>query len=61
MNYPNLTTNTKPNIKKVKPNIKTISCNGGEKSSGHPAVYYSFGEKKRIQCQYCGAIFLKTK
>ncbi len=61
MNSPNLIVNRKPNIKKVKSNIKTVSCRGGERSSGHPAVYYSFGEKKRIQCQYCGTIFLKTK
>ena len=60
MNQPNLTANTKPGIKKIKQNIKTISCSGGEKSMGHPAVYYNFGNKKKVQCQYCGIVFLKS-
>ena len=45
---------------KVKSNIKTISCNGGRGASGHPQVYYNFGNKNQIQCQYCGLIFFKS-
>ena len=44
---------------KIKPNTKVICCNGGGEINGHPAVYYNFGNKKKVQCQYCGTIFLK--
>ena len=34
-------------ITKVKVNTKVVSCSGGETSSGHPTVYYHFGNKKK--------------
>ena len=27
----------------------------------NPAVYYNFGNKKQITCQYCGTIYLKSE
>ena len=54
-------TNIKPIIKKVEPKKKVICCFGGDKFTGHPAVYYNFGNKKQITCQYCGTIYLKSE
>ena len=34
--------------KKIESDINTICCSGGDKHTGHPAVYYNFGEKKQI-------------
>ena len=57
----NLRENIKPIIKKIESNINTICCSGGDKLSGHPAVYYNFGDKKQVTCQYCGTIYLKSE
>ena len=46
---------------KIKTNINTICCSGGDNVTGHPAVYYNFGNKKQITCQYCGTVYLKSK
>ena len=54
-------TNIKSIIKKVGSEKKTICCSGGDISTGHPAVYYNFGNKKQITCQYCGTIYLKSE
>ena len=40
---------------------ETISCDGGEDSLGHPAVYYSFNETKKVVCNYCGKTFIKEE
>ena len=48
-------------IKKIESDINVISCSGGDDNLGHPAVYYNFGDKKQITCQYCGTIYLKSK
>jgi len=52
--------NQTDSIVKVKINTKVVNCSGGKGTTGHPTVYYNFGKKKKIQCQYCGAIFLKS-
>ena len=46
---------------KVDADQETISCDGGEDSLGHPAVYYSFNETKKVVCNYCGKIFIKKE
>ena len=53
--------NIKPLKKKIESNIKVICCSGGDKLSGHPAVYYNFGNKKQITCQYCGTVYFKSQ
>ena len=45
---------------KVEEDIKTISCDGGQDSLGHPAVYYTFDESNQIICSYCGKIYKKN-
>ena len=52
--------NQADSIINVKIDTKVVSCSGGKTLSGHPTVYYHFGNKKKIQCQYCGIIFLKS-
>ena len=47
------------NIVEIESNIETICCDGGQDSLGHPAVYYSFGDLKKIVCSYCGKIYFK--
>ena len=54
-------TDIKQKIKNIESNIKVVCCSGGYKYSGHPAVYYNFGNKKQITCQYCGTIYLKSE
>ena len=54
-------TDIKQKIKNIESNIKVVCCSGGDKYSGHPAVYYNFGNKKQITCQYCGTIYLKSE
>ena len=57
----NPTQHLKPIVKKTDLNIKVICCSGGDEYTGHPAVYYNFGNKKQITCQYCGTIYSKSK
>ena len=52
---------TKHLTKKIETNINTICCSGGENLTGHPAVYYNFGNKKQITCQYCGTVYFKSE
>ena len=48
-------------IIKVDINTKTICCDGGQDSLGHPAVYYSFDNNNKIVCSYCGKTFIKKE
>ena len=48
-------------IERVPANTETICCDGGEDGLGHPAVYYSFNETKKIVCSYCGKKFIKKE
>ena len=48
-------------IIKVEPSTKTICCDGGQDSLGHPAVYYSFDDNIKIVCSYCGKTFIKKE
>ena len=52
--------NQPDSIIKVKPNTKVVRCKGGEGALGHPTVYYNFGNKEKIVCQYCGKTFFKS-
>ena len=48
-------------IIKVDINTETISCDGGQDSLGHPAVYYTFNNENKIVCGYCGKIFKRKE
>ena len=48
-------------IIEVDPKTETICCDGGEDGLGHPAVYYTFNNKNKIVCGYCGKIFIRKE
>jgi uncharacterized Zn-finger protein len=31
-----------------------VACDGGNGALGHPRVYLNMGEKREIDCPYCG-------
>ena len=39
---------------------ETICCDGGQDSLGHPSVYYTFADKDKVVCSYCGKIYKKN-
>ena len=40
-------------IEYVSKNTDIVMCDGGSGDLGHPAVYFKFGKKKEIVCNYC--------
>jgi len=36
---------------------REIACDGGGGALGHPRVFLNMGEKKAIDCPYCGRQF----
>lgn len=37
---------------------KTVGCDGGVGSLGHPRVYLNMGKNSHIECPYCGKSFV---
>lgn len=35
------------------------ACDGGGGTLGHPLVYLEMGEETRVQCPYCGRLFIR--
>lgn len=35
-----------------------VACDGGEGALGHPRVYLNMGDKREIDCPYCGKRFV---
>jgi len=35
-----------------------VACDGGKGPLGHPRVYLNLGEEGRVQCPYCGRLYL---
>ena len=46
-------------IEYVSKNTDIVMCDGGSGDLGHPAVYFKFGKKKAIVCNYCNKKFIK--
>ena len=46
-------------IEYVSKNTDIVMCDGGSGDLGHPAVYFKFGIKKEIVCNYCNKKFIK--
>ena len=38
-----------------------VACDGGGGALGHPRVFLNMGEKKEIDCPYCGRRFVLKK
>ncbi|MEQ9640160.1 MAG: zinc-finger domain-containing protein [Alphaproteobacteria bacterium] len=34
-----------------------VRCDGGGGALGHPQVYLNMGDKREIDCPYCGRLF----
>ena len=52
---------TEVDIIKIDSDTETICCDGGQDGLGHPAVYYTFDNKEKIICSYCGRAYIKEK
>lgn len=40
----------------------SVCCDGGGGALlGHPAVYYSFDGQPRVECGYCGRVFVRRQ
>jgi uncharacterized Zn-finger protein len=37
---------------------KSVSCDGGSGTSGHPNIYLNIGDKGEITCPYCSRTFM---
>ena len=46
-------------IEYVSKNTDIVMCDGGSGDLGHPAVYFKFGKKNEIVCNYCNKKFIK--
>ena len=46
-------------IEYISKNTDILMCDGGSGDLGHPAVYFKFGKKKEIVCNYCNKKFIK--
>lgn len=42
----------------IETDSRTVACDGGKGALGHPRVYLNMGEKDRIQCPYCGRMYV---
>lgn len=38
---------------------ESVGCDGGGGALGHPTVYYAFGERDEIICEYCSRKFVR--
>jgi len=50
-----------PEIILVENKADEISCDGGNKTLGHPEVWYKFGDNDRAECMYCDRLFIKKR
>ncbi len=37
---------------------RSVGCDGGGGSLGHPLVYLTMNEENKAECPYCGQIFV---
>ncbi len=47
----------------IEVNEKTVKCDGeflgeAKTSSGHPAVYLKIDQNSKVECPYCGQVFV---
>lgn len=36
-----------------------VACDGGGGPLGHPKVWYEMGDEGRVECLYCGRLFVQ--
>ena len=59
MNSQNKTKNSP--LETLHVNSKKITCEGGNKISGHPLVYLNMGKNDSVTCPYCSKFFTIKK
>ena len=35
-----------------------VACDGGGGSLGHPKVWYEMGDEGKVECLYCGRVYI---
>ncbi len=48
-------------VETVEVDSPQVSCDGGGGALGHPRVFLNMGEKKEVDCPYCGRRFVLKK
>ncbi len=48
-------------VETVEVDSPQVDCDGGGGALGHPRVFLNMGEKKEIDCPYCGRRFVLKK
>lgn len=48
-------------VETVEVDSPQVACDGGGGALGHPRVFLNMGEKKEIDCPYCGRHFVLKK
>ncbi len=48
-------------VETVEVDSPQMACDGGGGALGHPRVFLNMGEKKEIDCPYCGRRFVLKK
>jgi len=36
-----------------------VACDGGGGALGHPKVWYEMGDEGKVECLYCGRLYIK--
>jgi uncharacterized Zn-finger protein len=36
-----------------------VACDGGGGSLGHPKVWYEMGDEGKVECLYCGRVYIR--
>ena len=36
-----------------------VACDGGGGALGHPKVWYEMGDEGKVECLYCGRVYIK--
>jgi len=43
-------------------NSKIVSCDGNSNNAnGHPLIYINLGKEGKVECPYCGQVFVGQK
>jgi uncharacterized Zn-finger protein len=51
------TDSTQP-VETIYVNDHRIACDGGGGALGHPKVWYEMGDEGKVECMYCGRVYI---
>ncbi len=52
------TDSTQP-VETIYVNDHRVACDGGGGALGHPKVWYEMGDEGKVECMYCGRVYIK--